>query len=169
MDDDLTQLAVPDVWAAQSQLSRQLAAWSAASIAAGTALALRGRGRDDRDLRAFGGQNAAWGGIDLVIAGVGEVRRRRRQASLDRPLDPDVQAREWRTLRRVLLLNAALDVGYVALGLAAVRRGRASPSRRGLAGHGAAVVLQGGFLLVFDAVHARRAGRAVRGAGQSGG
>jgi hypothetical protein len=76
--------------------------------------------------------------------------------------DPAVQESERATLRRVLLVNAALDVGYVGAGVAgAVRSWRgASPDRplpAGL-GHWSAVAIQGGFLLGFDLWQARQLG-----------
>jgi hypothetical protein len=62
-----------------------------------------------------------------------------------------------RPLRRLLLVNAGLDVGYVAAGVALVRAGRVRG--RDSVGDGVAVVLQGGFLLVLDLVHAVRVQR----------
>jgi hypothetical protein len=56
-------------------------------------------------------------------------------------------------LRRVLLLNAGLDVGYLAAGAALVLAPAARA--RGLRGDGLAVLVQGGFLLVLDTVAAR--------------
>jgi len=150
--------APQDVWAHQARISRQLAAWSAVSIAGGSVLLAVGRMRDRPALRAFGVQSAAWGVVDLAISGVGELRRRRRLATLPDPSAPSVQASEGRSLRRILLVNAALDVGYVTAGLAGLAwslRRRPDPSAT-IAGHGAAVVVQGGFLLAFDLGHARR-------------
>ena len=146
----------PDVWEEQAVISRRLAAWSIASVLGGSALALAGQARRSPSLRAFGGQNAAWGAVDLGIAGFGEYRRRGRLATMDDPHDPAVVAAEWGSLRRILRLNAGLDVGYVAAGLAACAWA-ARADRPAVAGHGAAVVLQGSFLLAFDLVHAGRA------------
>lgn len=148
-----------DVWTEQARISRQLAGWAVASIAAGSAVAAVGQVRGNPALRAFGGQNTAWGAVDLAIAAFGEMRRRGRLATIDDPHAQHVQADEWRSLRRVLLVNAGLDVGYVATGLAGVARSRrrAYGPLPAAAGHSAAVVLQGGFLLAFDTVHARRA------------
>jgi hypothetical protein len=54
-------------------------------------------------------------------------------------------------LRTVLLVNAGLDVGYVAGGVAMARRGRP--------GDGLAIAGQGLFLLWLDLRHAGRVGR----------
>ena len=96
----------------EEDLTRTLGRWGAASVVVGAALSTRPR------TRAFGRQTAAWGAVDAAIALVGARRRAARG-----PTDP---AR----LRRVLLVNAGLDVGYVLAGLHLVfRTDRATASR----------------------------------------
>ena len=112
------------------RLTRVLGTWAAASTALGAALALQST------TRGFGRQTLVWGAVDGAIAWVGARRRTSRG-----PTDPD-------RLRRVLRVNAGLDVGYVAAGVWLVRDGR-------WRGDGAAVIVQGAFLLVLDAVAAR--------------
>lgn len=114
----------------EERLTAVLGAWAAASVVAGSALAARPQ------TRGFGRQTAAWGAVDGVIAYVG-VRGRARRG----PTDPV-------RLRRVLLANAAADVGYLAAGVAVLRR---RPRWRGDA---VAVLVQGAFLLVLDAAAA---------------
>jgi len=61
-------------------------------------------------------------------------------------------------LRAVLVVNAALDVGYVIVGaLIALRRPgvRGRLGNEAARGHGSAVVVQGALLLALDVVHAR--------------
>ncbi len=101
-----------------------LAVWSAASMAGGTLLWAKG---GTPAVRAFGRQTLAWGVVDGAIAAV----------SASRPV-PDA-----RRLRKVLVVNCALDLGYVALGALAYRHPR-------WRGDGAAVAIQGGFLLALD-------------------
>ncbi|QNG36250.1 hypothetical protein F1C76_06285 [Geodermatophilaceae bacterium NBWT11] len=113
----------------ETRLTQVLAGWAAASVVVGAALSI------DPCTRGFGRQTAAWGAVDGLIAGVGARNRTRRG-----PTDP---AR----LRKVLLVNAGLDVGYLALGAALLRTTR-------WRGDGAAVVVQGAFLLVLDATAA---------------
>ena len=110
------------------RLTRVLGTWAAGSVAAGALLARRSPG--------FARQSAAWGLVDGAIALVGSRKRAARG-----PTDP---AR----LRRVLLVNAGLDVGYLAAGAWLVRDGRWK-------GDGAAVLVQGAFLLVLDSAAAR--------------
>lgn len=104
-------------------LLRTLGAWSAASIVGGATLWATGR---TDTARHFGRQTLAWGAVDAVIAGIG--------ASRPTP--------EPRRLRQVLLVNCVADLGYLALGTAMVRRGRQ--------GDGAAIIVQGAFLLALD-------------------
>lgn len=128
--------------AVRTDLTRALTAWSVGSLAVGGALSRWGHGE-----RAAGvaRQSLAWGAIDLGIAAVG--------ARANRAPVPDVPA-ATRALRRLLLVNAVLDVGYVAAGVALLRAGRLRG--RDSVGDGAAVVAQGGFLLVLDLVSAAR-------------
>ena len=140
----------------RSILTRALAAWSVGSIAVGALVLLR---RPGTRATGFARQSIAWGAVDLAIAGL-SLRRR------DPVADEAAQAR---SLRRLLLVNAALDVGYVSTCVLLWRAGRLRG--RDSTGDGAGVVLQGAFLLVLDAAcasalrpvpAARRAG-ALRG------
>lgn len=115
----------------EATLTRVLGGWAAASVAVGVGLAARPA------TRGLGRQTAAWGAVDGAIALVGSRRRAR-----SGPTDP---AR----LRRVLLVNAALDVGYLAAGAWLVRNGR-------WRGDGQAVLVQGAFLLLLDTTAAAR-------------
>lgn len=121
------------------RLGRRLSWWGGASVLVGAALAAVAStpGR-----RAFGIQTAGWGAIDLAIAVVA--------ARSDTPPTP-------RSLRRLLLINAGLDLGYIATGAhIAVRTpsfgGRLTPDEA--VGHGTAIVIQGAALLALDTVHA---------------
>ncbi len=112
-------------------LARALGAWSAGSVVTG-ALVRGGAGR----------QHAAWGAVDGALAATGLLR------GPDRRRDPGERAHR---LRRLLLVNAGLDVGYLALG-ATLRSGRLGAARRA---DGGAVLVQGAFLLGLDLWHAR--------------
>lgn len=116
----------------EQDVVRVLGRWAAGSVLVGGVLAA------DPRTRGFGRQTAAWGAGDGAIALVGA----RRQAA--------GRTTDVARLRRVLLVNAWLDVGYVTAGLALLRtRWR---------GDGLAVVVQGAFLLWLDATAARRLG-----------
>ncbi len=136
----------------EASLARRLLTWGVAGIAGGAVLSVVGAATGDRALRAFGSQTIGWGAIDAGLALAGRSRARRLVA---RPRgDPTAMSREAGRIRRILAVNARLDVVYVVGGLAVVvGRGRHDPSARG---HGLAAVLQGAFLLGFDAWHAAR-------------
>lgn len=85
--------------------------------------------------RAFWFMTGAWGLVDGGLAFLGWLG----------------DGAERETLRRLLLLNASLDLGYLALGLFLLSR-----KETRLRGFGAAVLVQGGFLLLFDLYHALR-------------
>lgn len=134
----------------EAHLLRTLGAWSAASMLGGAAMWLAARRTGSAALRSFARQQVAWGGVDAAIAAVGALRRRSNGPEQDHD-----------RLRRILQLNTALDVGYVAGGLAMValreRLGRLPRySAQEALGDGWGIVVQGGFLLVLDATHAAR-------------
>lgn len=125
----------------QRRLPRQLGAWAVASVVVGAVSELVGRRIGDAALSGFGRQCVLWGVVDGAIAAFG-------LATSDRPVATS-------RLRRILWANSAADVAYVAGGLAWAQRG--SPLARG---SGAAVVVQGAFLLVLDVVNAAAVARA---------
>jgi hypothetical protein len=120
-----------------------LAGWALTSVAVGAAMTTS----DDRGVRHAGVQNVAWGGIDGAIAGYALFAGRH-----DR--DREETEATWRAeragLQRVFVINAALDVVYVAVGAALVLFAK----DEGLRGTGAGVLTQGGFLLAFDSAGA---------------
>lgn len=136
----------------ERRLTDVLMRWSVASIAAGGALVVVGLATRRPAMNAFGRQTLAWGAVDGIIAGVGRLTRRRRGA-----LTPDERAAKAKTLRTVLLANAAADVGYVAGGLVVAARDVQGRRTFGLQrGDGVAIAMQGAFLLVLDLSQAQR-------------
>ena len=115
----------------EAQLTRVLGAWAAGSLVLGSALSV------PRSTRGFGRQTAAWGLVDGAIAGVGA--RRRASGHTTEPA----------RLRTVLLVNAGLDVGYLAGGAWLLRSSR-------WRGDALAVLVQGAFLLWLDVSTAGR-------------
>ncbi len=134
------------LWDFQDLLARRLLLWSALSITAGLLLLAFG----DTFWRGFGIQAAAWGVIDAAIAYFGQ-RSAARQRAASRG-DREVIGRAAAKLRRLLWINTGLDVLYVAGGVLLVNTlGRTDLFA---AGNGWGVILQGGFLLIFDLLHA---------------
>lgn len=136
----------------EGTLTSALLAWSAASVAVGATLAVAGRSRKSDEVTAFGRQTAAWGVVDALIAGAGVLSRRRRG-----PLCGDEADKKIRALRTLLLVNAAADVGYIAGGALLIARGhKGRKTLRMSAGDGAAIAVQGAFLLALDLSQARQ-------------
>jgi len=150
-----------DVWDEERRLTGLLGAWAVVSVVGGAALARRGDQAGRPTVAAFGRQNALWGAVDGVIAVAGASARRRRLSRLPEADRSAAADDERRRLRRILGVNAGLDVAYVTGGSALVlgydRIDARFPGRGSQAvGNGMAVVLQGSFLLVLDTVFARR-------------
>jgi hypothetical protein len=103
--------------------------------------------------RQFGLQAVTWGMIDvlLAIAGRRQALVRAEQFASGALDETDVE-REATTFERILLVNAGLDVGYIAAGGLTAAWFADRPDRRGL---GLGILVQGLFLLLFDALLAR--------------
>lgn len=103
--------------------------------------------------RQFGLQALAWGMIDLVLAIIGRRSALlKAEALASHAIDEEVAVAEAERFRAILLVNAGLDLLYVAGGLWTARHFRDRPDRRGL---GLGIAVQGLFLLCFDALLAR--------------
>lgn len=126
----------------QRTVSNRLLQWSAISIVVGLLLQ---RVRSPF-WRAFGQQAIGWGAIDAALAIFG---RRGLEQKVQRGYPPEEATQDLRNLRRILWLNAGLDVLYMAGGLALFRR--KDETQRG---HGAGILVQGLFLFKFDLIHA---------------
>lgn len=135
------------IWDFQIKLTKRLFLWSSLSIIFGIASFLAGNGF----WKGFGIQCFAWGSIDLIIATFGMIntfRKRKGYYIEEKLLD------ESKKLRGILLINVALDVLYVSIGLILVVM--VSSKNNGWQGHGEGVILQGGFLFLFDLIHAQK-------------
>jgi hypothetical protein len=133
-------------------LARTTTAWATASIVVGSALATRA----DPWWRAFGQQHLGWGVVDLGVVGVARALQARRMRRVDNPYAPTALRRESGSLRKVLLINVGADAVYVVGGAVLWRARSGHPAS---AGAGAAIVIQGAFLLLSDASHARGGAR----------
>ena len=134
----------------EQRLLLTLGAWATWSVGVGAAMWRVGRRDGEQALGDAGRTTAAWGLVDAAVVGWGAWRGQR-----GGPTDPVERARRMALVTGV---NALLDVGYVAAGVAMAAR----PRRRG---DGLATAVQGSFLLYLDLRHslefaaAARAGR----------
>lgn len=114
----------------------------------------------------FHQMNIGWGAINLVLAGAGYLGARR--AGRLPPTNRADNVRAQLRTENLYLFNAGLDVAYLATGLYLLEKGR-NPTAPGSAdrwrGYGHSLLLQGGFLLLFDgfqfATHHRHGTRAL--------
>jgi hypothetical protein len=136
----LSELGDQAIQRFEKSLGVQLLAWALVNILAGGLL----QGFRSTFWRAVGWQSMGWGAVNAAIAFFG-IRASER-VSEKPPLQRAVH------LRRILWVNAGLDVIYMVGGavLAGGRR-RGGAKRRGT---GVGILIQGGFLFVFDLVHA---------------
>ena len=139
----------------ERELSTLLGIWAAGSIIKGGVIALIGQRTGRRQWMRFGRQNAMWGAVDALIAGAGALGRARRGDLTQEEIDAKA-----RSLQRLLLINAAADVIYIAGGAHIAYHAKPGPpevtSFRMGRGDGVAIVIQGAFLLGLDLTYARR-------------
>jgi|AntRauTorckE6833_2_1112554.scaffolds.fasta_scaffold14838_2 hypothetical protein len=92
--------------------------------------------------------NAGWNLVNLGISGFALYGISQMDASV---LSYSESLEKLQNFDKILLFNAGLDVGYMAAGAWMWERGIRNDSQR-LEGYGKSLILQGGFLLVFDLV-----------------
>jgi hypothetical protein len=134
----------------QTRLKKQktsmlvLGTWAVGNIAVGTTLGATTSG----ERQYFNYMNAGWNLVNLGLATVGYwTATKADPASFD--LYQSIQ--EHHSTQKIFLFNAGLDVGYMAGGLYLMERAKNTennPAR--LRGFGKSILLQGGFLFVFD-------------------
>jgi hypothetical protein len=112
-------------------------AWGLTNMALGAGMALS----RNQVIRHIGFQALVWGAIDAALAFAG---RRDALAAPERGDDPGAVAGRDQT---ILLINAGLDVGYIATGCWLIRTANNRAERFGM---GAGIVAQGVFLLGLD-------------------
>lgn len=136
-----------------------LGAWALGNIGWGTVGLLT---TAENPKRSFHLTNAAWNLVNGLIATVGYFSNSGADAK-DLDLVETVSASH--NIEKVLLLNAGLDAAYIAGGAYLIVKG-VDEQKDGLVGTGRSVILQGAFLLVFDAtmyaIHALRRNRFQR-------
>lgn len=123
-----------------------LGSWALANIAAGA----YGWASASGDMKYFGQMNLFWNVVNLSIAGFALYGNYTTDASMMN--GQEMLAKHLKT-ENILLINSALDVGYIGAGFL-MRHLSAGSVKRGdlLKGYGNSVIMQGAFLLVFDLV-----------------
>ncbi|HMO27502.1 MAG TPA: hypothetical protein PKB10_14675 [Tepidisphaeraceae bacterium] len=138
---------------------RLLLFWALASMIVGVLAVLPAWGKPDPPAgevfaAALGVQFFIWGAIDAALAGFG-LRNVARSEATPHSFDQELRRRD--KIIRILRFNARLNIGWVSLGAILLLFAWFYPgARASLLGHGTGVVLQGGFLLIYDPLFARR-------------
>jgi len=139
-------LAQARIEAERAHLQR-LAVWAGVSLLTGAGMAIRHPASSDPFRHGFGLQTAVWGGINALIVAPGLLSRKLPETELLAALQAE------RNLHDLLILMTGLNMAYIAVGGTMVLAGhygvRAASAWKG---HGYAVMVQGGMLLVLDAV-----------------
>ena len=112
-----------------------LTGWSVGSIVVGTGMLFV----PNTQVKYAGVQNIAWGAIDMGIAVWGKNSTRKNIGY--KP--PDQQRKEF---QKALWINGLLDIAYIGVGYYLYAHGKNDK----LKGTGAGIMVQGGFLFVFD-------------------
>lgn len=143
--DSLFQTIVQKQFKLQRTSTRILAGWSVANLSvSGIAI-----GQASGSNKYFHEMNLYWNVVNVGIAGMGLLSLRKQ------PTSPTVSSvvKEHYTLQKSLLLNSGLDIAYVTSGLWLLDKSKTEMTQvrsERFRGFGQAVVIQGGFLLVFD-------------------
>lgn len=120
-----------------------LGGWAAGNILAGTYGNFKAKG----EAKYFHQFNAMWNIVNLGIATFGYLNAVNSNPSSMTSLEI---LNDYSSLQSFLLLNAGLDAAYIMTGFYLKERAKNSPSSERLKGYGNSLLLQGGFLLVFD-------------------
>lgn len=131
----------------KSVRTNQSAMWILGSWAAGNMITGGiTMGKTEGSVRHFHEMNLMWNTVNLGIAAFGLLT-----SSSEPGISMDQAIKAHRKTEKLLLINSGLDVVYMAAGGYMIHRSRTDTRNSGmLSGYGKSVMLQGGFLLVFD-------------------
>ncbi len=134
------------IWKFNEDLTSRLLVWGAFSVAIGLSMFLM----ENPFWTGFASQAVVWGGIDALLAILGIRASRKKQAALLPTTIDVIETGHRHPLHSTSLGNAILDVLYVTGGVWLI----ATQSGALVQGIGWGIVVQGGFLLIFDLIHA---------------
>ncbi len=120
-----------------------LGGWVVGNILVGT----YGNFKASGEAKYFHQFNAMWNVVNLGIAAFGYFNAVNSDPASMTNLEI---LNDYNSLQSFLLLNAGLDVAYIMTGFYLKERAKNSSSAERLKGYGNSLLLQGGFLLLFD-------------------
>ena len=134
------------IWDFQTLVSQRLFEWARLSTGIG-AVMLAGNTFWQR----VGFQFLGWAAVNAVLAGFGQRASAQRAGQLPKLLARPIRRKTARGFRRLLWINAGLDILYMIGALWWMRRRPEDPAVQGT---GAGIIAQSAFLFVFDVAHA---------------
>ncbi|MDZ7897977.1 MAG: hypothetical protein U5N85_08110 [Arcicella sp.] len=142
-------LTLPNFNQERLDLNRQgmtvLGSWAGANLITNGILLSNASGSE----KAFYQMNIYWNVVNGALAGLGLLQKSKNQASMSAFQTLEEQS----GTEKVFLLNTGLDVAYVMGGVYLLEKSKNSTSDQDqLKGFGQSVILQGGFLLLFDGI-----------------
>ena len=122
-----------------------LGSWAVTNIITGAIAS----NTNNRELHYFHQMNMIWNGVNLLFAGSGYyAATHKKNASTN--LWSVLQHQH--TTEKTFLFNSGLDLAYVAGGFYLKEKSKTRSEPAKLLGYGNSIVLQGGFLFMFDAI-----------------
>ncbi|MFM6955590.1 MAG: DUF6992 family protein [Ignavibacteria bacterium] len=118
-----------------------LGIWALTNIAIGTYASMTTSG----ERQSFWQMNAGWNIVNAGIAGMGYF-------SQSIPTTLSATIHEQSSIETILAFNAGLDIAYIIGGLYMKEKANSSDTPDRLRGFGNAIMLQGAFLFIFDAI-----------------
>lgn len=142
------QISADSVIIRRNQLNKNnaiiLASWAGANIVQGSLAATNSKGSN----KYFWNMNAYFNAVNLAVSGYGLYAVKK---EMTRKLSDSENYRKQNTIEKILLLNTGLDAAYIMGGLYLNERGKRLANEK-TEGYGSSLILQGGFLLVFDLI-----------------
>lgn len=122
-----------------------LGSWAGANLITNGILLTNASGSD----KAFFKMNIYWNVVNGALAGLGLLQNSKNQSNMS----PFQTLEEQNNTEKIFLFNTGLDVAYVVGGIYLLEKSNnVSSDQDMLKGYGQSVILQGGFLLLFDGI-----------------
>jgi uncharacterized protein DUF6992 len=121
-----------------------LGAWGAANTVAGAI----GLASANGEAKYFHQMNLIWGVTNFAIAGATYIGLKKKETKLS----ASQSAKQQSGIEKTFLINGGLDLVYITAGLYCLEKKKTASNPDRYKGYGNSLLLQGGGLLLFDAV-----------------
>ena len=142
-------LTLPNFNQERNDLNRKgmtvLGSWAGANLITNGILLSNSSGSN----KYFHQMNVYWNVVNGALAGLGVLGAKKKQGNLSAFQTLEEQS----STEKTFLINTGLDAAYVMTGVYLLEKSKNSTdSQEKLKGYGQSVILQGGFLLLFDGI-----------------